>query len=187
MDKKTLRKSMKSKRDELSSKDIHNLSDKVISRILDSDEYNKSENIFAFVSFGSEVFTHNFIKSSILNNKNIYIPYIKNNEMYAVKLKDFNDLELGYYDILSLPENKIEIVDKKIIDLILVPGLIFDKNFYRIGYGGGYYDKFMNDKDLNAYKIGICFDFQVVETVEPQSHDIPVDKIITEMRIIERN
>ena len=70
--------------------------------------------------------------------------------------------------------------------MVIVPGLIFGKNMYRIGYGGGYYDKFLSNKEISAYKLGICYDFQVIDEIQNDIYDIPVDKIITDKRIIER-
>lgn len=186
MDKKILRKEMIRKRDELSPLEIQNLSEKVISRVIESDIYKNSKNIFTFVSFKSEVFTHNFIKNSILNGKNIFIPHIIDKTMHPVELKDFKDLEIGFYNILSMPEDKIKISKGDEIDLVIVPGLIFGKNMYRIGYGGGYYDKFLSNKEISAYKLGICYDFQVIDEIQNDIYDIPVDKIITDKRIIER-
>ena len=106
--------------------------------------------------------------------------------MYASKLNSFDDLELGYYNILAQPVEKINIVDPKLLDLVLVPGLIFGENFYRIGYGGGYYDKFLSQEGVTAKKNGICFDFQLVEYVDFEPHDVSLDEIITDMRTIER-
>lgn len=186
MDKKILRKEMIRKRDELSPLEIQNLSEKVISRVIESDIYKNSKNIFTFVSFKSEVFTHNFIKNSILNGKKIFIPHIIDKTMHPVELKDFKDLEIGFYNILSMPEDKIKISKGDEIDLVIVPGLIFGKNMYRIGYGGGYYDKFLSNKEISAYKLGICYDFQVIDEIQNDIYDIPVDKIITDKRIIER-
>ena len=100
--------------------------------------------------------------------------------MYASKLENFDDLEMGFYDILSLPESKLKIVNPEELDLIVVPGLVFGKNLYRIGYGGGYYDKYLSNPNLTAIKIGICYEFQVVEKVDFDIYDMPVDKIITE-------
>lgn len=186
MSKKSLRKEMICKRDELSTNEVENFSKSVIKKVIDTDEYIKSENIFVFVSFNNEVFTHNFIKYSISNNKKIYIPYIENKEMKAVRLYDLEDLEIGFYNILSLPKEKIEIVNPEDLDLIIVPGLIFDHNLHRIGYGGGYYDKFLSYPNLNAYIIGICYDFQVIDEIDVNEYDLPVDIVITNQRSIER-
>ncbi|NLD17111.1 MAG: 5-formyltetrahydrofolate cyclo-ligase [Tissierellia bacterium] len=182
MNKISWRKLIIQKRSELSSSEKEKLSNQVIERLVNTNEYDKAKNIFIFVSTEDEVFTHNFIKNSIKLGKNIYIPHVDpiKKLMYASKLENFDDLEMGFYDILSLPESKLKIVNPEELDLIVVPGLVFGKNLYRIGYGGGYYDKYLSNPNLTAIKIGICYEFQVVEKVDFDIYDMPVDKIITE-------
>lgn len=188
MNKKALRKEMKEKRKLIGKEKRAELSKQVVARLEASEDYKAAKNIFAFVSFGTEIFTHDFIKNSISAGKNIYIPFINEEEniMYASKLDSFDDLEIGFYNILAQAPDKINIGDPKNLDLIVVPGLIFGENFYRIGYGGGYYDKFLSQEGVKAKKIGICFDFQVVDRVESEPHDVSLDEILTDKRKIER-
>ena len=182
MDKKSFRKLIIQKRNEMSILEKNSLSNQVIERLVSTKEYNKAKNIFVFVSTEDEIFTHNFIKNSIKFGKSIYIPFVDSGKklMYASKLESFDDLEIGFYDILSLPESKLDIVNPEKLDLVIVPGLVFGKNFYRIGYGGGYYDKYLSNPNITAVKIGICYEFQVFEKVDYNKYDIPVDIIITE-------
>lgn len=182
MDKKSFRKLIIQKRNEMSILEKNSLSNQVIERLVSTKEYNKAKNIFVFVSTEDEIFTHDFIKNSIKFGKSIYIPFVDSGKklMYASKLESFDDLEIGFYDILSLPESKLDIVNPEKLDLVIVPGLVFGKNFYRIGYGGGYYDKYLSNPNITAVKIGICYEFQVFEKVDYNKYDIPVDIIITE-------
>lgn len=188
MSKNSKREKMIKLRDNLDINQRLNRSNTVIDNLLNTPDYENSKNIFVFVSTDEEIYTHDFIKYSIFNDKNIYIPYVDSEKkiMYATKLNNFSDLELGYYNILSVNENELNIIDPSELDLIIVPGLIFGRNLYRIGYGGGYYDKYLS-QDINGISIGVCFDFQVVDYVEGDSYDVPVDKIVTENEIIERN
>lgn len=188
MSKKSKRSEMIKVRDNLDTNQRLNRSNTVIHNLLNTSDYEKSENIFVFVSTKEEIYTHDFIKYSILNGKNIYIPYVDSEKkiMYATKLENFSDLEMGFYNILSVNENDLNIIEPSDLDLIIVPGLIFGRNLYRIGYGGGYYDKYLS-QDINGTTVGVCFDFQVVDHVEGDPHDVPVDKIVTEHEIIERN
>lgn len=176
------------KRNQIDNLKILDMSEKVISRLTETKEYIDAKNIFVFVSTEKEVFTHNFIKNSINSGKNIYIPHVNNENktMGAALLSNFSDLEMGFYNILSLPDSKAKIVEPKKIDLIIVPGLIFGKNFYRIGYGGGYYDKYLSQNDLKSVNLGVCFEFQILDEVEFEVFDVPVDKIITELDVYER-
>ena len=75
-------------------------------------------------------------------------------------------------------------VSYKSIDAVIVPGVAFDKNGYRIGFGFGHYDKFLK-KTPHAVKIGLAFEFQIVDSVPKEEHDVPVDFIITEKRVID--
>lgn len=188
MNKNVLRKEMKEKRKSIALDQRLKLSKQVFSKLEDSQDFKNSKNIFAFVSFGTEIFTHDFIKNSISAGKNIYIPFIneEKNIMYASKLNSFDDLELGFYNILAQPEDKVDVVDPKLLDLVIVPGLIFGENFYRIGYGGGYYDKFLSQDGVSAKKIGICFDFQLIDSIDYEPHDVILDEIITDVRTLER-
>jgi len=76
------------------------------------------------------------------------------------------------------------------IDLVIVPGVVFDKSGHRIGYGHGYYDRFLDNLEKinkNAVKVGLAYDFQIADKVPIEKHDVPVDKIVTEKRIIRCN
>ena len=96
---------------------------------------------------------------------------------------DFDSLiPSGRFGILEPIE--LAKITYKSIDMVLVPGVIFDKNGYRLGYGLGYYDRFLN-KLPKAVKVGLCFDFQVMDKVPREEHDIPVDYIVTDKEIIE--
>jgi 5-formyltetrahydrofolate cyclo-ligase len=145
-------------------------------------------NIMIFVSFRNEINTHPLIKKWLKEkDKNIFVPYIDNNldKMKISKIEDFHqDLSPGVFDILE-PVKELQKDDSaNYLDLIVVPGLIFSKQGYRIGYGGGYYDMFLNDTEPEVKKIGIVFSRFIVNELPVDDHDIPVDLIITEEDII---
>jgi len=100
-------------------------------------------------------------------------------------IKNFDELEPGYYNILTPKQEFIRYIDPSEIDLVIVPGAVFDREGYRVGYGGGYYDKFLSSKiRKDISKIAIAFDLQIVDKVPREEHDISVDYIITEKEII---
>lgn len=140
-----------------------------------------------FLSFNTEVDTHNIIKTLIKNGKNVFVPITdpKTKELYISKLESFEDLELGFYNILTPKRTKINLFDPEVLDLVLVPGLVFDKFGYRIGYGGGYYDKFLSQANLRAQTIGLCYFIQIVDKLPVEEYDIPVDYILTEKKLME--
>ncbi|NLJ79396.1 MAG: 5-formyltetrahydrofolate cyclo-ligase, partial [Tissierellia bacterium] len=142
---------------------------------------------FSFISFKDEVHTHDIIRNSIAAGKEIGVPITipKSRIMEVSQLKDFDkELYQGFYDILTPKDEYRRIVSPESIDLILVPGVAFDHRGYRIGYGGGYYDTFLAKVDKDVTKIGLCFNIQIIPEVPTESHDIPVDYILTEEELI---
>lgn len=181
MNKKELRKYLKEKRSNFPLDERKVLDEEALNKLLSSDEYKESKEIFAFVSFGDEIDTHAFIKKAIKDGKNIYIPYTQAGEklMKVTRLKNFDDLVVGHFGILSPKEEDLYFVDHNIIDLVLVPGLGFDQDGYRIGYGGGFYDRFFANLTSKPVKLGYCYDFQLVRDIPHDEFDIAVDKVLT--------
>ncbi len=135
-----------------------------------------------FVSFGSEVYTHEMIKEA-LKNKVVVVPKLKNNSFLPYRIDDFNELNFkNKYNILE-PENYNKKIDKNKIDLVVVPGIAFDKKGHRIGYGKGYYDVFLSD--MKSAKIGLAFNIQIVDALPIEEHDVKLNKVVTEKVIIE--
>lgn len=187
LDKRTIRKKILLKRSQLSQGEISEKSKAIRNNLFDSDQYQKSKFIFTFISFKDEVDTHQLIKESIGRKKRIGVPITiaKPRQMFVSELMDFDkELEIGYYNILTPKEEFVRIVSPEIIDLILVPGVAFDKRGYRVGYGGGYYDRFFSSLDENVIKIALCYDMQIMDEVPTDSFDVPVDYIATESGII---
>lgn len=183
MDKKIIRREILSKRADLGNNDNISLSKEIINLLLSSKYYKDATTIMTFISFGTEIDTHEFIKTGIADNKNIVVPvtFHENREMKPSKILDFDELELGYFNILTPKEEFIRYIDPKEIDLVLVPGAAFDLDGFRVGYGGGYYDRFLSVKiRQDIIKIGLGFDLQVVDKVPRDEFDVPVDFILTE-------
>ena len=134
-----------------------------------------------FVSFNSEVSTHQMIKEA-LKTKTAVIPKVVHHEIEPSVILDFDNLVPGKFGILE-PIETMKIAYKN-IDLVLVPGIVFDKEGHRIGYGFGYYDKFLK-KVPKAIKIGLAFDFQIIDKIPTEIHDVLVDMIVSEKRVIE--
>ena len=188
LDKKTLRRDILAKRALLSKNDHISLSKNIFNRLKETEYYKNANNIFVFISFGSELDTHEFIKEAIEEGKNILVPITihKSREMIPSLLKDFNELEPGYFNILGPKKEFERHVDPQEIDLVVVPGAVFDNRGYRVGYGGGFYDRFLSTKVRKEVpKIAVGFDFQVIDKVPTEEFDFPVDFIITDKRIID--
>ena len=170
------------KRNSLAKEDIGEKSEKIQDRLFSLLQYGKSKTVMFFVSFNSEVSTHGMIREA-LKSKIVVVPKVADNEIEPSVIIDFDNLvPSGKFGILE-PIEAMKIAYKN-IDLILVPGIAFDMEGHRIGYGFGYYDKLLA-KVPKAVKIGLAFDFQVVDKIPSEAHDVSVDFIVTEERVVE--
>lgn len=177
--KSILRDKITLKRDSLTKKTIDTKSRLILTNLTNLGIFNNSKNINCYISKDSEVNTHDLIKLIIQNKGKVIVPYI-DKEMDSAELSDFNKLINGKFGILEPKEKKA--FNKDMLDLIIIPGVVFDKRGNRIGRGKGYYDRFL--KGANAKKIALAYDLQLFENIPADSHDIKMDYIITESKII---
>lgn len=170
------------KRNSLSEEDRLNKSKKIKDSLFKLEEYKKAKNVMFFVSFGSEVHTHEMIKEA-LKSKIVIVPKVLNHQIEPSIIMDLDNLiPTGKFSILE-PIELMKIAYKS-IDLILVAGIAFDREGYRLGYGLGYYDKFLA-KLPKALKIGLCFDFQIAGKLPREEHDVSVDMVVTDKEVID--
>lgn len=170
------------KRNSLSKEEILAKSIQIKNRLFGLQQYMNSRTIMFFVSFNSEVSTHDMIKEA-LKNKTVVVPKVAHHEIEPSVIIDFGNLvQSGKFGILE-PIETMKIAYKN-IGMVLVPGIAFDGEGHRIGYGFGYYDKFLR-KVPKAVKVGLCFDFQVADLIPHEEHDVPVDFIVTDERVLE--
>ncbi|WP_320047491.1 5-formyltetrahydrofolate cyclo-ligase [uncultured Ilyobacter sp.] len=176
-----MRKILLERRDQLSSTQKENLDEDIFKNFTKSIFYKNAETIFIFVSFGSEVNTHKIIEKAITDGKNVCVPKInsKDKEMEVFKIESMNDLKEGYYGILEPSEEKSRAAVEE-IDLVVVPGVGFDINGYRIGYGGGFYDKFFSSMEKEIPKVALGYNVQMVDEVPTEEHDKRINGLITE-------
>jgi 5-formyltetrahydrofolate cyclo-ligase len=185
--KRELRKRVQEERDRLSPEAITARSEVVLDRLWSLPEFKAANTVFFFVSFRSEVDTVPMIKRALAEGKRVCLPYtiVDNREMVASQVLDFDhDLELGNYDIMEPREEFIRPVLPEEIDVIIMPGVAFDDEGRRLGYGGGYYDRFLDHCEPHCLRIALCFDLQVVEDVPCADHDHRIHIIVTDQRII---
>lgn len=185
MNKRQLRDVFSNKRSQLKEPINGDLSIKAMDNLINSDWYKKSNNIFCFVSFRDEIQTKQLIEHMIKEGKTISIPKIDTQveKMFPFEIKSINDMQKGYYGIEE-PKDKCTLVNGEKIDLIITPGLAFDINGYRLGYGKGYYDKFFSQYCKSGFKIGFAFDIQITDNVPHDEYDVKLDGIVTDKRII---
>lgn len=185
--KQTLKQDIFTKRKSMSKDEITQKSSKIKENLFEFDEFKKAKNIMIYVSFNNEVNTTDIIKELLINKeKNVIVPFVKKDNpiLQLLELKDINDLEPKTFGILEPKESSIREFSIKKIDLIILPGIVFDKKGHRIGYGYGYYDRFLKKLNNEIKKIGFAFDFQLVEKIPEEGHDMPVDIVITEKEVL---
>lgn len=181
--KNDLRAKIRAKRQALNKDERACKNTSIIGNLEKLPEFKAAQNILFYVSLNEEVDTHRIIKKH-LNKKQILVPTIqkKTKEFQIFRLTDWNELESGVFGILEIHHKNRVPHPLKYIDLIIVPGVAFDKRGYRLGYGGGYYDSL-----LMLYQkptIGLAYECQLIDELPHDPHDLPVDKIITENQII---
>ncbi|SFU43861.1 5-formyltetrahydrofolate cyclo-ligase [Clostridium sp. DSM 8431] len=186
MDKKTLRKEILKKRGNI-SKEERTVFDNIIKEKLEGmDFFNKANNIFIYVGFGSEINTIDYINEFLKMGKRIFVPRTneENKTMDAVEIKSLDSLvKSGKYQILE-PSKEIKAAEKSDLDLVILPGVAFDDKGGRVGYGAGYYDKYLKGLSEDIPKAALCYDFQLIDKVPMEEHDVRADYIITEKRFI---
>ncbi|MDR1086842.1 MAG: 5-formyltetrahydrofolate cyclo-ligase [Endomicrobium sp.] len=149
--------------------------------------YEQANTLMIYLSYGSEVITDFIIKSAIEEGKSVVVPAIKNPGdlcMQAVKIMGLEEANESVYGIRQPEVIPDDVVVKEDINLVLVPGLAFDLLGNRLGYGKGYYDRWLKDIPLRK-TVGLAYDFQITNKLPVGKHDLPIGTIITEQRIIQ--
>ena len=149
---------------------------------LSSELYHNSECIMLYMPLGNETDTSLILKKSLTDGKRVVIPITdtSNTDIIPCIVSEDTVFKKGAYSI-NEPDRLIK-ADETHIDTVIVPGIAFGKDGGRVGFGKGYYDRFL--KKTKAVKIGFCYDFQLYDTVHAEGHDVPVDYIITNNEII---
>ena len=177
-DKKSLRAKYKAVRDNIDA-DIRRNQDIVIfQKFFEMSEYKRAKTIFIYVSFGSEVETKRIIERIISDGKYAVVPKCdkKNHTMRTFKIDCLSRLKKGAYGIAEPCEDCVE-VPKEQIDLAVVPGLCFDIKGNRLGYGGGYYDRFL--ADFKGFAVGLSYNECIIDIVPTDEYDCRLDLIIS--------
>ena len=150
-------------------------------------EFKKAHTILFYYSKGSEVETREMMEEALWEGKRILLPKVRGREIYLGELKDLEkDVKKGSFGILE-PKETYRKTTPREIDLVILPGIVFDLKGRRIGYGKGYYDRFLKKFPRTIPLIGLAYGFQVVNSLPVKRHDRRVGKIITETRIVDAN
>ncbi|MBY0754620.1 5-formyltetrahydrofolate cyclo-ligase [Clostridium sardiniense] len=181
--KKETRKNIIKQRDELDITVKEAMDNNIIEKLMMNETYKSARGIFIYIGFGSEINTKIIIREALNSGKEVYVPKVIKKDMILIKIDSLENLVTSSYGILEPIGDKSNL-DVNKLELIVMPGVAFDKSGNRLGYGGGYYDKFLEQNKIECKKIALSYDFQVLEKLEVEEHDIKVDLIITENQII---
>ena len=179
MDKKTLRSEMKARRAAVPERERVRAEERALDRLLSCGLLGGVREIFLYNAFGDEFRTEGIKTWLLRHHYGVSVPAVEGREMLAVRVSADTEYERDAFGI-GTPRERIP-VDKHAISLALVPGLAFDRHGFRIGYGGGYYDRFLADSA--AVRVGLCYEFQITEEVPREPHDLAMDWILTEQAI----
>ena len=175
MDKKQLRKEIREKKRAMTEAQIEEKSRRLGQLFADSELYRKAKTIYGYLPYNQEVRTVPMLLRALADGKRVAVPKVYGDEMKFIYLDDLSAVEKGY---AGIPE---PVADEPVADdetaLVLMPGLAFDPQGHRIGYGGGFYDKFLS-KEPNHPTVALCYDFQMRPELKTEEFDIPVDQVL---------
>ena len=177
MDKKVLRREIGEKKRALSEAQIVVRSCVLAEKLYNTPQYRDCRSLYAYLSFNQEVRTSPIIQRAWADGKRVAVPKVIGDEMVFIWLTSFDALGEGYYGITEPIANE-PIADDNTA-LVLMPGLAFDPEGHRVGYGGGFYDRFLAAEPRHPL-VALCYDFQMYAHLDVESHDIPVDLVITD-------
>lgn len=174
MEKKLLRRQIAAMKQALSAEQIKNASDDLTRQFLSHPLYREADSIYAYLSYNQEVRTDALIAAALEDGKQVAVPKVLGNEMRFLWIDSRTVIASGYKGI---PEPLDGDMAEDPTALVLMPGLAFTPSGQRMGYGGGFYDRFLSEEAHPT--IALCYDFQLLESLPTEDHDIPVDAVLS--------
>ena len=175
LDKKSLRREIGRKKRAMSAEQIEAYSRELTDSFCQSPEYRAAQTVYAYLPYNQEVRTWKIIERAWADGKRVAVPKVYGDEMKFLYLEDFSHIAPGGWDI---PEPTFDApVAEDAAALVLMPGLAFDPAGHRVGYGGGFYDKYLEAHPGHTL-VALCYPFQYFEKLDVEAHDIPVNRVI---------
>ena len=175
MDKKELRRAIRERKRAMTEEEIVQRSQMLGLLFVQSEAYKNAKTIYGYLPYNQEVRTVPMLEKALRDGKRVAVPKCYGDEMKFIYMDDLTKVEKGYANILE------PIADGPVADdptaLVLMPGLAFDPQGHRCGYGGGFYDKFLSAEPHHP-TLALCYEFQMLPHLETEDHDIPVDYVI---------
>lgn len=175
MNKQELRQAIRARKRAMTEKDILRRSEILAEKFARSNAYRAAKTIYGYLPYNQEVRTVPMLRRALEEGKRVAVPKVYGDDMKFIYLDDLSQVAKGY---AGIPE---PVADGPVAQdetaLVLMPGLAFDRAGHRIGYGGGFYDKFLA-REPHHPTVALCYDFQVMDRLETEEFDIPVDLVI---------
>ena len=175
MDKAALRRMIREKKRAMTQEQIDQASRQLGELFFNTEEYRQAKTIYGYLPYNQEVRTVPILERALADGKQVAVPKVYGDEMRFIYLSDLTQVETGY---AGIPE---PIADGPVAQdptaLVLMPGLVFDPMGHRVGYGGGFYDKFLSAEPEHP-TIALCYAFQVMPSLQTEEFDIPVDRVL---------
>ena len=175
MDKKELRRQIREQKCAMTEAEIIEKSEKLGALFTSSAPYKNAKTIYGYLPYNQEVRTVPMLEQALRDGKRVAVPKVIGDEMVFIYMDDLSKVAKGY---AGIPE---PVADAPVADdphaLVLMPGLAFDPQGHRIGYGGGFYDKFLSAEPGHP-TLALCYEFQMLPHLETEEHDIPVDYVL---------
>ena len=182
MDKSKLREKLLAKRRSISEKHIEKASEAIFEKVISHRLLTEAQSIMLYSDFDNEVRTGKLAGWLMYMGKDVYLPLVYKKEMFAANMKKAT-LELSGFGTLQPQRKGANLIEPGELNLVIVPGIAFDKEFNRVGYGAGYYDVFLKEAK-NAGRMALAYDFQLVRAIEAEGHDEKMDVIVTPDRVL---
>ncbi|MCX7708561.1 MAG: 5-formyltetrahydrofolate cyclo-ligase [Clostridia bacterium] len=188
-DKKEFRREAIKQRDSLSAMERKEKSSLVIKRLMTLKEFRDAAYVMSFISFGSEVETNALIQYCLDEGKQIAVPKVikadnEGKRLIAVRIGSMETgFKAGSYGIPEPTETEGRIVQPEDLEFVVVPGVAFDTKRFRLGYGGGFYDRFLGGTRKSCMKAAVAYECQVYAEIPLEAHDLQMDCVITESNI----
>lgn len=176
MDKTELRRMIREKKRAMTMDEIEAASARLGELFAESAYYRDAKTIYGYLPYNQEVRTVPMLERALQEGKRVAVPKVFGDEMKFIYINDFSKVEKGYAGIPEPVDN--EPVADDPTALVLMPGLAFDPEGHRIGYGGGFYDKFLEREPLHP-TVALCYSFQMLPKLKTEEHDIPVNCVIS--------
>jgi len=188
-EKEKLRREILAERGKLSEEAVTEKTRKIKENLFGLPEFEKAKMVMFYVAKGKEVRTEEMIKESIKMGKTVAVPISKVEERDLIPslLLDYGELVPGTYGILEPREECRRPVPPEKLELIVVPGVAFDRQGNRLGFGRGFYDNFLGKVPFHIPRLGLAFEFQIVKELPFTEKDVPVDGVVTEEDIYHRD